>query len=83
MDIPLGELPRTIKSEGHDSKHGLSSPRKRQCRGLKMEVCVPSLNLLRHERLKAEEDYKKLDKMRNVTLSHPFHFQEGESLICT
>ena len=33
-----------------------------------LEVSVPTLELLRHERRMKHEDYKKLDKMKNVSL---------------
>ena len=36
---------------------------------LKMEVSVPTLELLKHERRIKQEDYKKLDKMKNVSSS--------------
>ena len=35
---------------------------------LKMEVSVPTLALLRHEHRIKQEDYFKLDKMKNVSL---------------
>ena len=35
---------------------------------LKMEVFVPTMEFLRHERRIKQEDYKKLDKMKNVSL---------------
>ena len=36
-------------------------------KNFKLEVSVPSLELLRHERRMKHEDYKKLDKMKNVS----------------
>lgn len=77
VNSPLETLnARVIKSESDDNillneKDGSSSlPPKCLRRGLQMEVCVPTMDLLRRERhLKAEEDYKKLDKMINV-----FHY---------
>jgi hypothetical protein len=34
---------------------------------LKMEVYVPTMEFLRHERRIKDEDYKKLDKLKNVS----------------
>lgn len=82
---PLNVNTRDIKLESNDiilldDQDGLLSPTKRQCRGLKMEDCVPTMDLLQHDPLKNEEDYKKLDKLRNVThlFTHPKF--KGESL---
>jgi len=70
-----------------DNKENVSAspPQKRHCRGLKVEVSVPTMDLLQRERhFKAEEDYKKLDKMRNVIRYFIRAFGgRNHSLICT
>ena len=54
-------LTRTTKTDTDDIK-----PHSMQL--IKMEVFVPTMEFLRHERRIKQEDYKKLDKMKNVSL---------------
>lgn len=66
---PLGD---TTTSTTYDDV----KPSIRDRSSCKVEVSVPTFELLEHERRIKEEDYKKLDKMKNVKI-HLQVFQVG------